>query len=120
MMARRPAALSLRFFLTGAAGAPPDSLRLPNRCRCAAPILARAAADILCLVFFCGGAAPSFVFPVSMVRSSAILTLMRFFCSSNPSTAAVRMSVVSLFGIGDDRHCFRCVTARARDLNREC
>jgi hypothetical protein len=101
MMARRPAALSLRFFLSGAAGAAPDSFRAAaHRLRCAAPILARAAADILRLPFCCGGVAPSVTLPVRCCRSSAILALMRFFCSLKPSMAARRMSLVSL-GIGD-------------------
>jgi hypothetical protein len=100
MMARRPAALSLRFFLTGAVDAPLEFFRAAaHRCRCAAAILARAAADILRRAFLGGGAAPSVALPVSCCRSSAILSLMRFFCSSKPSMAAVRMSVVSLVGI---------------------
>jgi hypothetical protein len=100
MIARRPAALSLRFFRAGAA-APPEFFRAAaHRCRCAAAIRLRAAADIFRRAFFGGGVAPSVDALVSMIRSSAILSLMRFFCSSKPVMAAVRMSVVSL-GIGD-------------------
>ena len=109
MMARRPAALSLRFFLSGAAGASLAFFRdAAHRLRWAAPILARAAADIFRFAFFGGGVAPSVDPPVRSCRRSAILALMRFFCSSKPSMAAVRMSLVSL-GM-EIPYCVKCAT----------
>jgi hypothetical protein len=52
MIAFRPAALSFRFLRAGAAGGavPPCFLAAAHRFRCAAAILARAAADIRCVI----------------------------------------------------------------------
>jgi hypothetical protein len=101
MIAFRPAALSLRFFRGGAAfAAAPDSfLRLAHLFRWAAAMRARAAADILrcCLP---APASPFSAFvPWRRLRNSAICSSIRLFCSSKPSIAALRTSLVSFVGM---------------------
>ena len=103
MIARLPAALSLRFFLAGAGTAAQallDSfLEAAHLLRCAAAIRRRAAADIFRLGLTASGVAPSMGLPFSICRSSAIRSLICFFCCSKPSIAAVRISVLCFVGI---------------------
>jgi hypothetical protein len=73
-------------------------LVLAHLARCAAAILARAAADILRL-FLGAGAAPSVAAGLNICRSSAIRALILFFCSSKPAMAAVSTSAWNFVGI---------------------
>jgi hypothetical protein len=99
MIRRFPAALSLRFFRAGAGTAsdalPDWFLEAAHRFRCAAAIRRRAAADILRLGLEASGVVPSVEGPFDICRRSAIWASIRFFCSSKPARAAVRISVVS-------------------------
>jgi hypothetical protein len=104
IIAFRPAALSFRFLRTGEdVVSDVDTIArfAANLFRCAAAILARAAADIRRrFVMDAEEAAPSFAGPpLNICRSSAICTLIRFFCSSKPSIAAVISSRLSFAGI---------------------
>jgi hypothetical protein len=74
----------------------PDSLLdAAHLALCAAAILFLAAADILRLGLAAPGVAPSVDPPVNICRRSAIWASIRFFCSSKPARAAVRILVVS-------------------------
>jgi hypothetical protein len=94
MIAFRPAALSLRFLRAGAdvlSDPAPPARFTAHLFRCAAAILARAAADIRRrLVVGAEDSAPSLLAPpLNICRSSATCPFIRFFCSSKPSMAAV-------------------------------
>src|SRR5262249_25159431 len=98
-----PAALSLRFFLTGIGAARLAVCDLDScwvsahRLRWAALILARAAADTRRTFF--AGAARFAEPPLIICRMSAIWASIRFFCSMKPSMAAVNTSLLSLLDI---------------------
>jgi len=103
MIARLPAALSLRFFPTGVGAA---TLAVCDRAACwasahrfrwAALILARVAAETPRVLF--AGAAPFAEPPLIICRMSAIWASIRFFCSMKPSMAAFNTSLLSLVGI---------------------
>jgi hypothetical protein len=100
IIAFRPAALSLRFLRAGAEVLPdsePAVRFAAHLFRCAAAILARAAADIRRrLVVGADDSAPSLLAPpLNICRSSATCPFIRFFCSSKPSMAAVISSRLS-------------------------
>src|ERR1035437_10786179 len=103
-IAFRPAALILRFGFA-VAGDDGDSvwpLDSAHRFRCAAPMRFRAAALIFRRLPLVGSvvAAVAVRTQSSICRISAICSSIRRFCSSKPSTAAVRISVVSFcFGM---------------------
>src|SRR5215471_21618707 len=103
MIASLPAALSLRFFLTGVGAATLAVCDLAScwfsahRFRWAALILARVAADTRRVLF--AGAAPFGEPPLIICRMSAIWASIRFFCSIKPSMAAVNTSLLSRLAI---------------------
>jgi hypothetical protein len=103
MIRRFPDALSLRFFRAGAGSAsdalPDWLLETAHRFRCAAAIRCLAAADIFRLGLEAPEVAPSVEGPFNTCRSSEILASIRFFCSSKPARAAVRISFVSFVGM---------------------
>jgi len=103
MIRRLPAALSLRFFRAGE-GTVSEALadwllEAAHLFRCAAAIRRRAAADILRLRLEASGAAPSGEASFNTSRSSEILASIRFFCSSKPARAAMRISFVGFVGM---------------------
>jgi hypothetical protein len=100
----RPAALSLRFLRTGAdvlSDPAPPALFAAHLFLCAAAILARATADIRRRFVVGADELAPFLSepPLNICRSSAICALIRFFCSSKPSMAAVISSQLSFAGI---------------------
>ena len=100
MIARLPAAESFRFGF-GASGAACCFLDSAHRFRCAAAIAALPALLIFRRPREGGSeaAAAGFGPPSSICRISAIWASIRFFWISNPSIAAVRISVVSFVGM---------------------
>ncbi|HEY1219366.1 MAG: hypothetical protein ABSE42_05205 [Bryobacteraceae bacterium] len=100
MMARLPAAESFRFGF-GATGAASCFLDSAHLFRCAAAIAALPALLILRRLREgdSEGAAVGLEPPSSICRISAIWASIRVFWISNPSIAAVRISVVSFVGM---------------------
>ena len=116
MIAFRPAALSFRFLRgTLDEATPACFLDAAHLFRWAAAILARAAADIRCLTGM--GALPSAALGLNIWRSSAICALSRFFCSSKPAMAAVRIWVVSFEGMLGSDHCTPGAIGGGRDCD---
>ena len=100
MIARLPAAESFRFGF-GASGAAGRFLDSAHLFRCAAAIAALPALLILRRLRWGNSevAAVDWEPPSSICRISAIRASIRVFCISNPSIAAVRISVVSFVGM---------------------
>src|ERR1017187_4924869 len=123
MIARLPAAESFRFGL-GASGAACCFLDSAHLFRWAAAIAALPALLIFRRLREGGseGVAAGFEPPSSICRISAIWASIRFFWISNPSIAAVRISVVSFVGMDNSidslchAHCTSEKTLRGTRL----